>query len=178
MGAITRQLKSYARKGGEAFDPWTCARRSASALSMMEPQLKRARSRSPRNLPRRPVMVMGDRMRLEQVMINLLRNALDATKAVTPIREIDPAAAGETAVLTVRDNGRGSRISSAVRAFLHHQGARRRGRARACDFVGDRLRPGRPLTARNGPRGGAVFEMQAAAAGEEEPRMMRGRREG
>ena len=27
-------------------------------------------------------MVMGDRVRIEQVMVNLLRNALDATKLV------------------------------------------------------------------------------------------------
>jgi two-component system, NtrC family, C4-dicarboxylate transport sensor histidine kinase DctB len=77
MGAITRQLKSYARKGGEAFEP-VDLRRPASALSMMEPQLKQRRAHHPR-LPRAPVMVMADRIRLEQVIINLLRNALDAT---------------------------------------------------------------------------------------------------
>ncbi len=31
-------------------------------------------------MPRGPVMVLADRIRLEQVIINLLRNALDATK--------------------------------------------------------------------------------------------------
>jgi len=40
MGAITRQLKSYARKGGEAFEPVDLRACLSSALAMMEPQLK------------------------------------------------------------------------------------------------------------------------------------------
>ena len=80
MGAITRQLKSYARKGGEAFEPVDLRLCVSSALSMMEPQLKIRVVRITRALPRLPVMVMADRLRLEQVIINLLRNALDATK--------------------------------------------------------------------------------------------------
>ncbi|MCE6949406.1 sensor histidine kinase, partial [Cereibacter sphaeroides] len=54
-----------------------------------------------------PVMVMADRLRLEQVIINLLRNALDATKTVASPQIDIMLAAGETATLTVRDNGHG-----------------------------------------------------------------------
>ena len=80
MGAITRQLKSYARKGGEAFEPVDLRACVSSALAMMEPQLKQRVVKITRTVPRQPVMVMADRLRLEQVIINLLRNALDATK--------------------------------------------------------------------------------------------------
>ncbi|MDZ7905925.1 MAG: ATP-binding protein [Cypionkella sp.] len=114
MGAITRQLKSYARKGGEAVEPVDLRACLSSALSMMEPQLKTRALRIHRTLPRTPVMVMADRLRLEQVMINLLRNALDATKDVA-----DPAvellmSAGDEAVLSVRDNGAGIKDPSAI----------------------------------------------------------------
>lgn len=107
MGAITRQLKSYARKGAEAFEPVDTRAAVSSALSMMEPQLKTRHVEITRTLPQQPAMIMGDRLRLEQVIINLLRNALDATKAVD-----DPAievlvAVGDTVTLTVRDNGPG-----------------------------------------------------------------------
>jgi two-component system C4-dicarboxylate transport sensor histidine kinase DctB len=74
MGAITRQLKSYARKGGEAFEPVDLRAALSSALVMMEPQLRPAPS-DQRTLPRYPVMVYCDRIRLEQIIINLLRNA-------------------------------------------------------------------------------------------------------
>ena len=47
---------------------------------MMEPQLKLRVVKITRTLQRQPVIVMADRIRLEQVIINLLRNALDATQ--------------------------------------------------------------------------------------------------
>ena len=50
---------------------------------------------------------MGDRVRIEQVMVNLLRNALDATHGETEPRIDIILAAGETATLSVRDNGPG-----------------------------------------------------------------------
>ena len=107
MGSITRQLKSYARQSGDTFEPVNLGDALSSALSMMEPQLRQRKVNITRTLPEEPVRVMADRVRVEQVMINLLRNAMDATEGVDePTIEI-LLAAGETAVLTVRDNGHG-----------------------------------------------------------------------
>ncbi|WP_041527374.1 sensor histidine kinase [Paracoccus aminophilus] len=107
MGSITRQLKSYARKGGEAFEPVDLRAALSSALAMMEPQLRSRTIRLSRNLPRYPVMVYCDRIRLEQVIINLLRNAIDAIKSVKePMIEIE-VNSGAHAYLSVRDNGPG-----------------------------------------------------------------------
>ena len=74
---------------------------------MMEPNLRTRAVKITRTMPRLPVMVMADRIRLEQVIINLLRNALDATQdAVAP--QIDLLLiSGDQAVLSVRDNGHG-----------------------------------------------------------------------
>ncbi|MTH66281.1 sensor histidine kinase [Paracoccus shanxieyensis] len=107
MGAITRQLKSYARKGGEAFEPVDLRAALSSALVMMEPQLRNRTIRLQRNIPRYPIMVYCDRIRLEQVIINLLRNAIDAIKPVRePMIEIT-VSSGSHAFLSVRDNGPG-----------------------------------------------------------------------
>ena len=107
MGAITRQLKSYARKGGEAFEPVDLRAALSSALVMMEPQLRNRTIRLLRNVPRYPVMVYCDRIRLEQIVINLLRNAVDAIKdARDPAIEIT-VSSGSHAFLSVRDNGPG-----------------------------------------------------------------------
>ena len=81
MGAITRLLKSYARKGGDAVEPIDVRLSVSSALAMMEPQLRRREIAIAASLPRDAVMIDADKIRLEQVLINLLRNALDATKA-------------------------------------------------------------------------------------------------
>ena len=48
----------------------------------MEPQLKSRQISLSKTLPKGPLMVLGDQLRLEQVIVNLLRNALDATSAI------------------------------------------------------------------------------------------------
>jgi two-component system C4-dicarboxylate transport sensor histidine kinase DctB len=161
MGAITRQLKSYARKGGDAFEPVDLRLCLSSALAMMEPQLKLRVVKITRSIPRQPVMVMADRLRLEQVMINLLRNALDATKDVKGPQIDLMLAAGDMAVLNVRDNGHG--IANLENLFEPFYTTKKAGEgiglglAISSGIVTDL---GGRLTARNAETGGAVFEMQ------------------
>ncbi|CUH87366.1 C4-dicarboxylate transport sensor protein DctB [Phaeobacter sp. CECT 5382] len=161
MGAITRQLKSYARKGGDSFSPVNLGDALASSLSMMEPQLRQRHVKIARILPEDPVYVMADRMRLEQVMVNLLRNALDATKSVEDPEVEILLAAGETATLTVRDNGVGIEdFGSLFDPFYTTKQAGDGvglGLAISSGIVNDL---GGRLAARNGQNGGAVFEMQ------------------
>ncbi len=161
MGAITRQLKSFARKGGDAVEPIDARDCVSSALSMMEPQLKSRKVRINRVLPPVPVMVSADRVRLDQVLINLLRNALDATKSVEePVIDII-LAAGQTATLTVRDNGPG--IEDLENLFEPFYTTKAPGDgvglglAISSGIVNDL---GGRLYARNGRTGGAVFEVQ------------------
>ena len=161
MGAITRQLKSYARKGADAFEPVDTRAAVSSALAMMEPQLKTRSIDITRTLPNHPVMILGDRLRLEQVIINLLRNALDATKGM-PAPTIDILlAAGETVRLTVRDNGPG--IDDLDALFEPFYTTKQPGDgvglglAISSGIVNDL---GGRLTARNAAGGGAVFEVQ------------------
>ncbi len=161
MGAITKQLKSYARKGQQTFSPFDMGDALASSLSMMEPQLRQRQVQINRILPDVPVTVMGDRMRVEQVLVNLLRNALDATKSErNPTVEII-LSAGETATLTVRDNGPGIEDLDAL--FEPFYTTKQPGDgvglglAISSGIVNDL---GGRLTARNGQNGGAVFEMQ------------------
>lgn len=160
MGAITRQLKSYARKGGEAFAPVDFKACIGEALSMMEPQLKPRRVRISRSLPRAPVMVMADRIRLEQVIVNLLRNALDATRDVADPRIEIALSAGDTATLSIRDNGPG--ITDLDKLFEPFWTTKKPGEgvglglAISSGIVSDL---GGRLTARNGEEGGAVFDL-------------------
>ena len=170
MGAITRQLKSYARKGGEAFEPVDVKQAISSALSMMEPQLKSRVIRITRTLPRSPVMVLADRVRLEQVIINLLRNAIDATRGLAAPEIEILLSAGETATLAVRDNGHG--IENLDTLFEPFYTTKKPGEgvglglAISSGIVNDM---GGRLTARNGETGGAVFEVQLPILGAGRP---------
>lgn len=161
MGAITRQLKSYARKGADAFEPVDTRAAVSAALTMMEPQLKTRHIEISRTLPSEKVEIFGDRLRLEQVIINLLRNAIDATKSVRDPRIDVILAVGDTVTLTVRDNGDG--IEDLDNLFEPFYTTKQPGDgvglglAISSGIVNDL---GGRLTARNGASGGAVFEVR------------------
>ena len=161
MGVITRQLKSYARKGADAFEPIDTRAAVSTALALMEPQLNTRAVNIIRTMPDEPVMVLGDRLRLEQVIVNLLRNALDATKsAANPTIEI-LLAAGETVSIQIRDNGEG--IENLDELFEPFYTTKQPGDgvglglAISSGIVNDL---GGRLTARNAVDGGAIFEVQ------------------
>ena len=161
MGAITRQLKSYARKGGEAFEPVDLRAAVSSALTMMEPQLRSRTIRVHRHVPREPVMVMADRIRLEQVLINLLRNAVDATRDKRDARIDIEVEAGAHAYVSVRDNGPG--VSDLEKLFEPFWTTKKPGEgtglglAISSTIVADF---GGRLTAHNETDGGAVFRVE------------------
>ncbi|MCV6824583.1 ATP-binding protein [Halocynthiibacter sp. SDUM655004] len=168
MGAITKQLKSYARKGGESFQPVDVRTALSSALAMMEPQLKSRQVEVTRTIPNEPVWVMADQMRLEQVIINLFRNALDATKTAKSPKVDILLTAGETAVLALRDNGDGiDDLDSLFEPFYTTKAPGDGvglGLAISSGIVNDF---GGRLTARNAEAGGAVFEVQLPILSEE-----------
>tara|TARA_R110002110_G_scaffold7645_7_gene38867 strand:+ start:1502 stop:3292 length:1791 start_codon:yes stop_codon:yes gene_type:complete len=160
MGAITRQLKSFARKGGDAFAPLDLRDCVTEALAMMEPRLRERRVLVVRTLPKEPVMVMGDSLRLEQVLINLMRNAVDATQAVNAPQIDIVLTQGDTVTLTIRDNGSG--IADIDHVFEPFHTTKTAGEgvglglAISSGIVADH---GGRLTALNLPDGGAAFEM-------------------
>ncbi|WP_241963477.1 sensor histidine kinase [Paracoccus suum] len=185
MTAITRQLKSFARKGGEAFEAFDMRDAISAALTLVEPQLRARRVKVTRTVPRGSVMVRCDRMRLEQVIINLLTNAIDATRQ-TPNPTVDMiVSSGSHAVLSVRDNGPG--IADLEKLFEPFFTTKKPGEgtglglAISSDIVTDF---GGRLTAHNAEDGpGAIFEVQlplhaprlqrTAAQGERKAAMLR-----
>jgi two-component system C4-dicarboxylate transport sensor histidine kinase DctB len=160
MGAITRQLKSFARKGGDAFEPLDLRACVTEALAMMEPRLRERRVLVVRTLPKEPVMVMGDALRLEQVLINLMRNAVDATRTVNAPQIDLILTQGDTVTLTVRDNGSG--IDDIDKVFEPFHTSKKPGEgvglglAISSGIIADH---GGRLTARNLPEGGAAFDI-------------------
>ncbi|MCC5991309.1 MAG: sensor histidine kinase [Rhodobacteraceae bacterium] len=161
MGSIARTLKSFARKGGEAFAPIDLRTCLADALTMMEPMLRDARVLVVRTVPHEPVMIMGDSVRVEQVILNLVRNAVDATRGVNAPQIDIIISQAETANLIVRDNGTGiADIEALFEPFYttkpsgHGVGL---GLAISSGIVTDH---GGRLSAINSPEGGAVFEAE------------------
>lgn len=161
MGAITRQLKSYARKGGDDLIEVDFRDAVTTSLSMMSPQLGQDAVRIETTLPDEPVMVLADRVRLEQVVVNLLRNGLDAMKLVDDKSMSITMTNGDMASLMVQDNGTG--IEDHDNLFEPFFTTKQPGEGVGLGLAissGIATDLGGRLFARNGENGGAVFEFQ------------------
>ncbi|MDB6049003.1 MAG: dctB 2 [Pseudomonas sp.] len=110
MAALTGHLKTFARKSPSGLrERLDLAAVVDQALLLMEPRLRDEAVNCVLHLTR-PAHVRGDAIRLEQVLINLLRNALDAMRD-RPIKRlevwIEPDANPDRWRLTVGDTGGG-----------------------------------------------------------------------
>ena len=108
MAELIRQFKVFARKS--EGPPATVDLRLPidAALKIITAQDASAGIRFGWRRPRQAAMCHGDLIRLEQVVVNLLANAVQAVESVeSPAVEIDIAASGETWQCIVRDNGPG-----------------------------------------------------------------------
>ena len=160
MNVITKQLKSYARKGREELVQVDLKMVISYALDIMAPQLNLLQVEYSQQMPDEPVMVLGDQIRLEQVVINLLRNSLDAmAKTDNPKLEIR-LKTNNNAVITVIDNGHGiSDLKSLFEPFYttkdpgHGVGL---GLAISSGIIKEL---GGRLIAKNSPDSGAIFEI-------------------
>ena len=107
MGGITKQLKSFARKNTESFVPLNFNEAFLSAIAIMEPQLKQTKVKIETFIEPEPIIIMADQQRLEQVIINLLRNALDAVMEVEEPEIEMSLYKDDSAIFSIKDNGKG-----------------------------------------------------------------------
>ncbi len=160
MGGITRQLKSYARKGDVDLEPVDLRDSVRAALAMMAPQLGKMKVDISTTLPSEPVIIEADPLRIEQILVNLLRNGLDAVKAVDDPRIKILLAQGDMILLSVQDNGPGLRDTGKL--FEPFYTTKKPGEGLGLGLAisaGFAAEMGGRLVARNGPDGGAVFEL-------------------
>ena len=107
MNSITKQLKSYSRKSSEVLTDVDLKIAIANALNIMSPQLNLAKIEYAQDLTEAPAIVVGDQIRIEQVLINLIRNSLDATSNTPePQLELNLITANN-AIISIKDNGSG-----------------------------------------------------------------------
>lgn len=109
MAAICGHLRNFARRPQEDIGPVEVVHAIDDALALMEARFNKAGARVAHARPDGPVWVMGGQLRLQQVIVNLLNNALDAMEGQSePVIEIAVESTQDHRVLIhVRDEGKG-----------------------------------------------------------------------
>lgn len=118
IGSITEELKAFARKGRAIAEPTGVKDVIEGALMLLRSRFAGRMDTLDIDLPAEGLKVMGNRIRLEQVLINLLQNALEAVapQAERGRVQVRVAADANEVSLTVSDNGPG--ISPEIRKGL------------------------------------------------------------
>jgi len=116
MGAIISQLKGFARKD-ETVGPVNLGRAARSSAFLLESESRRCNVTVEIEASTEPITVAGDTVRIEQVLINLLCNALDAVEGrPNPLVSVVLSQEGGEGVARISDNGPG--IPQEVAAHL------------------------------------------------------------
>ncbi|MCI9881422.1 MULTISPECIES: sensor histidine kinase [Methylobacterium] len=167
IGGLTRQLKGFARRSSAKREPVALAEILRNALELVEARASAAGIPLVTEAGPDGLRVLGDGPRLEQVVVNLLQNALDAVQGRpdprVALRVVDEAP--DRVALEVRDGGPG--MPEAVRAqvfdafFTTKADGLGLGLAIARGIVED---CGGSLTVRDDPAGGTIFRMALAKA--------------
>ncbi|MFY0596241.1 MAG: sensor histidine kinase [Cognatishimia sp.] len=163
MEGITRQLKFFARSENDPFDDVDLGAAMRAALALVDPNIATKEVSVDLELPDVPLLVRGNRLRLEQVMTNLLRNAIDAMEdSDTPQLAVSVGHEAQTAWFEIRDSGHG--LGETTLAELQEPFVTTResgqgmglGLAISASIVEDHSGE---MSARNAQRGGAVFRV-------------------
>jgi C4-dicarboxylate-specific signal transduction histidine kinase len=164
MGLITGQLRTFARKSSGQLQPVALCHALDNALALLEPRLRQADAEIIRHCPLPEPWARCDANRLEQVLVNLIGNALDAMDGQpTPRIELDCAGIDGQARLSVRDHGPGlaeEALAHLFEAFFTTKAAGvglGLGLTISAGIVRDF---GGTLSGANHPGGGAVFTLE------------------
>ncbi|QKK18586.1 ATP-binding protein [Rhizobium indicum] len=109
IGSITEELKTFARKGRGSAEPTGLKDVIEGAVMLLRSRFAGRMDTLDIDLPPDELQVMGNRIRLEQVLINLLQNALEAVapKAGDGRVEVRTSTDAGMVTVTVADNGPG-----------------------------------------------------------------------
>ena len=164
MGLITSQLRTFARKSSGKLQPVALCRALDNALALLEPRLRQAEAEIVRHCPLPDPWARCDANRLEQVLVNLIGNALDAMDGQpAPRIEFDCTGSDGQARLSVRDHGPGLAEEALAHLFepFFTTKAAGVGLGLGLTISAGIVRDfGGTLSGANHPDGGAVFTLQ------------------
>ncbi len=169
-GRIVRQLRTFARKEGGTAQAVAVAAAVEQALLIVEPGRRAAAVRVGVADIEPGLCVCAVSGRLEQVLVNLLRNGLDAMRGhPDPMLEVSARRCGDRVEIRVRDHGPGLSQEARARMFEPFYTSKPVGEGLGLGLaisLAIAESHGGSLTAHNVAEGGAEFVLTLPAAGE------------
>jgi two-component system C4-dicarboxylate transport sensor histidine kinase DctB len=168
MGQITGELKGFAKKSSGQPRPADMKQIVSNAIALLEQRLHSSGTQVACRFPDTPAYTLCDANRMEQVLINLIGNALDAmADQASPQVDIAAEILDLTIRVEVRDYGTGLADDVLPRLFEQFFTTKEAGLGLglgltiSAGIVNDF---GGTLTGRNHPEGGAVFILELPLA--------------
>ncbi|RIX42452.1 MAG: sensor histidine kinase [Rhodocyclales bacterium GT-UBC] len=169
-GRIVRQLKTFARKEAPTPQAVTVASAIEHAVMIVEPRRREIAARIDIAPQLEGLLVIAEAGRLEQVLVNLLRNGLDAmSRLPTPRLEIAARRQDDMVAIEVRDHGPGLADEARHHLFEPFYTTKPAGEGLGLGLAISLTiveSYGGTLSAHNAADGGAVFVLTLPAAGE------------
>jgi len=108
MENITKQLRFFTKPGDEKLAIVSFQDVFADVLTLVEHDIRAANIKLETNITSSPVLVYGNRLRLEQVLVNLIKNALAAMEGTKDaVLSVVIQEEANRAVIKVKDTGIG-----------------------------------------------------------------------
>jgi two-component system C4-dicarboxylate transport sensor histidine kinase DctB len=161
IGAITQELRGFARKSSGEPGPVRVIDAIEGALLLMSARVRSLGVTVERRYPSEPASVIAHRMRLEQVIVNVLQNALDTFDDVEgPMLWIDLEMTAQTVMVTIADNGPGVAPTIAETLFTPFQTSKPQGLGLGLVICRDICREfNGSIALTHSPLGGAAFRI-------------------
>ncbi|MGV2975970.1 ATP-binding protein [Roseibium alexandrii] len=170
MASISKHLRNFARRPMEKVRPVALVQIVNDAIGILQPRLRGSGAKLNFSKSDEEIWVMGGHIRLQQVVVNLLTNALDAMKEQQPVQiDIALQTDADTCVLSVRDYGAGVSEDEMSQVFDPFFTTKQPGEGMGLglsisynivkDFGG-------ALRVSNHDEGGAIFAIELVLAGE------------
>lgn len=168
MGSLISHLKSFASRSDGELRAVNLERVLANTLVLLKPRLDKLLVQPEIQMPDTELWVVGDEIRLEQVVVNLLRNALDAVADMPQPRVVmNFEAEGDKIDIIISDNGPGIAPEHIDRVFDPFFSTKETGEGMGLGLsvsYGIAREMGGQLSVSNEPQGGARFVLRLIPA--------------
>jgi two-component system C4-dicarboxylate transport sensor histidine kinase DctB len=160
IARITTELRSFAQRRTPLVQEAALGEAIDGALLLIGDRIRAAGVRLDRSPLAEDPKVIADKMRLEQILINLMQNALDALKDTPNPCIAITVDAGNSIVVTIADNGPGLSPEIAGSLFTPFVTSKADGLGLGLGIARDIAREfGGSLTVAETPLGGAAFRI-------------------